>query len=117
MNTPISNDDVDSIFFANLTPEEIARCVVYVARMLISAGDRLEFPRTSIDVPWPAFIAFVDREPTANWSHSCRYILLNSQTGEIKSFESQFPPFQPNQKMEWGVLYKAPSVPSGAVMC
>jgi hypothetical protein len=113
---PISHDDVLPIILGNLTPYEVAHGVVYAADIPIAAGTQLKFPRISIDAPWTAFVAFVDREPSANWSHSSRYVLINRETGEIKSFEAKFPPFGSNQQMHWRALYKAPSVPSAAVV-
>ena len=113
---PISDDDVLRVILGDLTPYEVAHSLVYAADMPIEAGIRLKFPRISIDVPWTAFIVFVDRDPTANWSHSSRYVLINRETGEAKSFEAKFPPFGPNKQMHWRVLYKGPSVPSGAIV-
>lgn len=111
----ISHDEIVSNILSGLTPPELSHCVVYLAKSLIPAG-QVNFPRISIDVPWQAYIAFIDREPMANWSHSARYIFVNSETGEMKSFEVQFPPFGASQELKWGLLYKAPSVSDAAVM-
>jgi len=110
---PISLDEAVSIFLANLTPGEINQSVAYVATQVVT-GKSLKFPRISIIVPWHGFIAFVDRDPLANWSHSCRYILLNNETAEIRSFEAKFPPFH-NDQMRWRVIFKAPSIPAEVV--
>jgi len=112
----ISEDDIKSILFNNLTSKEIARSIVYIADNPVPTGTCLRFPRTQIDIPWDAFLAFIDSDPTANWSHSCRYVLLNCKTGEIRSFDAQFPPFRQDQQMHWRVAYKAKSVPDAAVV-
>jgi hypothetical protein len=95
---------------AQLTTEERNGGVVYVALEPIRAGARLEFPKTRIEVKWDALLAFVDRDPMANWSHSCRYLLLNIKTHEVESFQAALPPFS-NKSVHWRVAYKAPSVP------
>lgn len=113
---PISHEDKVRIILENLTQYEVSHSVVYSADTPIESGVQLKFPHMSIDIPWAAFVAFVDRDPTANWSHSSRYILINRETGETKSFEAKFPPFGPRQQMRWYALYKAPSVPGTAVV-
>ena len=52
----------------------------------------------------------------ANWSHSSRYIFVNSETAENKSVEAEFPPFNAIRGIKWDLLYKAPSVSNDAVM-
>jgi len=114
---PISSQgQLSSILKAHLTPDEIARGVAYCADSTFPPATKIDFPGIHIDVPWEAFLVFVDREPTANWSHSCRYILINRENGEMKSFEAQFPPFRPDGNFpHWRVLYKAPTVPDAVL--
>jgi hypothetical protein len=108
---PLQHDDLISILLAQLTAAERNQGVVYIVTEPISAGSTLKFPRISIDVDHRSVLAFVDRDPMANWGHSCRYILLNTETGGLRSFEAQLPPFQQKQPGSWRVAYKAPSVP------
>jgi len=113
---PIGQGNLLSVLKAHLTADEVGRGVAYVAHSTVVAGARIELPRIDIDVPWAAFLVFVDREPTANWSHSCRYILINSQNGDVKSFEARLPPFQQDRNFpRWRVLYKAPTVPDAVL--
>lgn len=104
-------DSSIAAILAQLTAEERNGGVVYIATEPISAGAKLEFPKIKIEVKWDAILAFVDRDPMANWSHSCRYILLNIQTHEVESFEAALPPFSSNKSIHWRVAYKSPSVP------
>lgn len=115
-SSPTSNkNNITSKIRSNLDSNEITSCVAYASENLIAAGSVLRFPRISIAVTWNAFIVFVDRDPMANWSHSCRYILLSYDTPEVRSFEAQFPPFQSERQIHWRLAYKAPSVPDAAV--
>ena len=103
--------DVAALVKKHLTRDEIAHGMAYVAEPALPAGTHLDFPKIHLDVPWDAFLVFVDREPTANWSHPCRYLLLRATSGEIKSIEAQLPPFG-RESFRWSVLYRAPSVPA-----
>lgn len=91
--------------------------VVYIFGSIINEGTKLDYPSVLIEVPWSrATLAFVDRDPRANWSHSSRYMLINLDTGSIRSYEAKLPPFQPAQSSSWHLLYKASSVPDAALM-
>lgn len=102
--------DVAALVRRQLSGDEIAHGMVYMAEAAVHAGTHLDFPKIHLDVPWDAFLVFVDRQPTANWSHSCRYLLVRTTGGETKSIEAQLPPFG-RESIRWRVLYRAPSVP------
>jgi hypothetical protein len=98
-----------------LTVEERANAVAYAAEQPVTAGTRLEFPGVVIDVPTEAYVAFIDRQPTANWGHPARYLLVNRQSGDVRSVDARFPPFRQGGELHWHVVYQAPSVPDAAV--
>lgn len=111
------DETTSQIIIDHLTPLERDGGVVYVFGSIINEGTRLDYPYVLIEVPWSrAALAFVDRDPSANWSHSSRYMLINLDTGSIRSYEAKFPPFQPAQSSSWHLLYKAPSVPDAALL-
>lgn len=101
---------------AQLDEAERAGAVAYYAEAPLSGGAPLGVPRLQVRAPFDALLGFVDREPTANWSHSCRYLLIDRETGkEVVSIEAQLPPFMPGATGQWRVAYKAPAVPDAAV--
>jgi hypothetical protein len=108
-------DKLAATVHALLTPAERANAVVYAMREKVPSGSKLQFPRLTIEPPWPAFIAFVDREPRANWGHSSRYLLINAETSDARSVEARFPPFQEATFRQWRVLYQAPGVPDSVL--
>lgn len=108
-------EEIARIVQSILTPDELSNCVAYLSESTISTG-RIVFPRIKINVPSQSYIAFVDRDPMANWSHSSRYIIVNSETAQTKSIEAEFPPFQTSHGIKWSLLYKALKVPNDAVM-
>ena len=61
-------------------------------------------------------MAFIDREPTANWGHSCRNILVNLKSGETLSIEARFPPFQRGENDHWRIVFRASGVPDTALL-
>ena len=108
-------EDLSSMVAARLTDEERDHGVAYVVSGLVESGTKLEFPRTSIEVPWDAVVAFVDPEPLANWAHAARYLLVHPGSGEVRSIEARFPPFGAQPSLEWLVAYQAPGVPDAAL--
>jgi hypothetical protein len=109
--------DLVSAVLAHLTPAERASGVAYAAETQapFAGGARLEFPGAVLEVPAEAYLAFIDREPTANWGHSARYLLVGRVGGQTWSVETRLPPFQPNADFDWLAIYQAPSVPDAAV--
>ena len=108
---PLSDNQLDSIVNAQLTTAERAGAIVYALLDSLPSGTKLQFPHLDLDMPWDALLAFVDREPRANWGHSCRYLLINRDTGEVRSKEARFPPFRPDSLRSWRVVYQAPGTP------
>ena len=53
-----------------LTAAEKAGSVAYAVETPVAAGTQLRFPGTVIDVPAEAYVAFIDRQPTANWGRA-----------------------------------------------
>ena len=98
-----------------LTAAEKAGGVAYAVEAPVAAGTRLQFAGTTIDVPKEAFLAFIDRDPTANWGHPARYVLVERENGAVVSVETRRPPFQTGGGLRWRVVYRAPSVPDAAV--
>ena len=100
---------------SKISEAELNNAVVYLLTMLLPEGLKIEIPQSPINVPWKAQLAFVDREPLANYAHSCRYILFNVETGQSQSIEAQFPPFGRINKNRWIIIHKAPGVPDTAL--
>ena len=105
-----------SALLEQLTQAERQRAIVYELSDTVLKGTVLPLPHQTINVPADALVAFIDQEPTANWGHACRYVLVELNTGRISSWEARFPPFGIQLGFEWQVAYRADSVPEGAVV-
>jgi hypothetical protein len=113
----LSRDELVARLVEELDEAERAGGVAYFLEEPIAAGAPLNVPRLNVTAPFEALLGFVDREPSANWSHSSRYLLIDRETGkEVVSIEARLPPFMPaDENRQWRVAYKAPSVPGAAV--
>lgn len=77
---------------ATLSDEERRKSVVYFDPRLLENGAAVSVRGTTLPVTAPSFMAFVDLEPASNWSHPCRYLLVNREDGSIVRVDAQFPP-------------------------
>ncbi len=93
-----------------LTPAERASGVAYLSTIAVPAGTKLQVLSVPVEVQWAAYRAFVDREPSANWGHSCRHIFINLMTRETLSIEERFPPIHRGEEDHWRIAYRAPGV-------
>lgn len=108
-------DKLRASLLAQLTAAERDHGVAYELSDPVEAGTTLKFPQCTIHVPWNALLAFIDRQPLANWAHPARYLLINLTTGETMSVEARFPPFRKDNQRLWCVVYQAPTVPDTAL--
>ena len=107
-----------SLVKQQLTAEELDSGVAYATEARIPAGTRFNFAGRVIQMAAEAYLVFVDRQPMANWGHSCRYLAVGSQKGETQSWEARFPPFGAGGNKDsprWRIVYRAPSVPDAAI--
>jgi hypothetical protein len=110
----LDEEELRSAVTSRLTRDEFNHAVAYAADQPVEAGAVLEFPFLVLSVPWQAVLAFVDREPLANWGHSSRYLLIRRGVDEEMSVEARFPPFGSDVRLNWRVVYKAPGAPDTA---
>ncbi len=113
---PQSDTQLEAILTAQLTASERAQGVAYLSSATVAKGTTLKLPHITIDVPWDALLAFVDGQPTANWGHACRYVVINRDTGETLSRDARFPPFQAGRGAGWRIVYRAAQVPDRALL-
>lgn len=111
----LSFDDFVSALLSQITEDERMGSVVYAAERLLLAGTQIQYTGKRIEVLADSFIGFIDQDPSANWGHSARYVLMNQQSGEIQSLWARLPPFRSGDDLHWRVVYQAPSVPDSAV--
>jgi len=107
---------IGALVSRQLTPAERKSGVAYLSTVPIVAGTRFQFAPDLLEVPWTAYWAFVDREPTANWGHSCRHLLIDPESGESLSIEARFPPFKRGKEAHWRLAYRASGVPDLALL-
>lgn len=95
------------LVLSSLAQEERSAAIAYLATPPVTGGSSLELPRLTIHVPRPAWLAFIDREPDFDWGHDCRYLLIDDETGNVRDWRAQFPPFRPESPWSWRVVYRA----------
>jgi hypothetical protein len=112
----LSHAQLLQILLALLTPSERVQAVAYLTEQPVVAGTVVDAGPERLRAPWDAVIGFIDQDPMANWSHPCRYLLINSDTGEARSIAGRFPAFSKANPGTWRLAYKAPAVPDNFVL-
>lgn len=70
---------------------------LYVMEDIQPADSVISARHQRITIDRPTAVVFVDDDPTANWSHQCRYLLHDAETGEqYQEVHAGFPPFLVN---------------------
>ena len=88
---------------------------VYLDENMIKAGSSLKIDGRDILVRERSAMVFVDREPQANWGHSCRYMLIELDSGNVSSYEAKLPPFLRMVPKTLRLIHKGANVPDWAI--
>ena len=100
---------------AELTPGERERAVAYLAAEPIEAGARIALPGVQILAETRSLLAFVDQDPSANWGHAARYLLLPCDPGPAISIPARLPPFNQEGGPRWQLAFRAATVADSAI--
>ena len=66
------------------------------AGAIIPAGGPIPIPFERLLADRPTIVIFADDDPLKNWTHPCRYLLCDAETGKVyREVESRFPPVDP----------------------
>jgi len=90
---PVNWNRIRELVLGALSPEELQKSIVYYDEQVLPANTEVEIEKQKTAMPWAGVVAFIDLEPKVNWGHACRYLLVNIETGEIRTIDARFPPF------------------------
>jgi hypothetical protein len=113
--TTMTWDEIAKRALSELTEEERQSGALYVDEREVAPGATFTIDGREIPVRHRTAVAFVDRNPPANWSHSCRYLLVDVETGEVHSVEAQFPPFLRGVPRTLRLVWKGDTVPDWTI--
>jgi hypothetical protein len=108
---PLSLPDIARRAVESLTPEERRTAAVYLDTTRHAAGDAVRAGPGSFTVPRDGYVAFVDLEPRANWSHRARFQFIDAQRGDVMNTDARFPPFSAGSPGPYRLVHHPPDVP------
>lgn len=87
-------DRVRTHAFLHLPWEKRQTTNLYLDERIYSAGEVIGPKRQNIVAERPSILVFADDEPLANFSHPCRYLLYDANSGDPhREVQAKFPPF------------------------
>ena len=108
-------DALSSAIEAQLTDEERRRAVVYLDDGLRPAGDGRAGGQAI--APGAAYrLAFIDRAPGANWMHPARYLVIDADSHEMASIDSNQPPVFGILPAGWRVVWRPAGIEDWRLM-
>lgn len=82
-------------------------CLIYYYGENYSS-DIVTLIQDSINVDYDSWIFFIDEHPLMNWSHDCRFLLVDKQSGNITTKFQSWPPIHLEN---WTLLSSFPNIP------
>jgi hypothetical protein len=113
---PLSWNQISRLVIDTLSPSERDSSVVYLDKRILPPDSTFEIDRKPIHIPSQAVVAFVDLDPTANWAHACRYLVVDPETGNVNSVNAKLPPFLREAPKTLRMIWKGESVPNWTVV-
>lgn len=72
----------------------------YIQTDVFEAKSVMPIPRQKLNFERPSIMVFADDAPQYNWSHPCRYLLYDAETGEqYDEVKALFPPYSAEKEM------------------
>lgn len=109
IETKSQSDLLEATIVSHLTDEERKRSAVYLNGDL-SAPGVTKIGGRQMEINYSYFLVFIDRNPGANWMHSCRYLLINSDNMQVISIESDRPPLFGILPSSWQLVLRSPGL-------
>lgn len=89
----ISQDEAWKKVREKVIKDDLAKVEVFVSNRILEANSQMEsFGKEEKTPNYTSWFFFVDDAPKANWEHPCRYVFVNSISGEISIHNQSFPP-------------------------
>ena len=91
-NSQVSQDSALAILRNNIVNYD--DCDVYTVNSTIGIDDTIQLLNSGIIIPPQSnsWMFFVDEMPLANWSHPCKYVFINANSGIFDIINSYSPP-------------------------
>lgn len=107
--------EIANVVLAQLPEARREQSVVYLDQRVHPAESDIEIDYKKVRLNARTMVGFIDLEPEMNWGHPCRYVLVDSESGEHRNVDAHFPPFLRESPSNLIVLFKGQRVPDWAV--
>ncbi len=101
---------------ASLSQNEREESIAYVEQRVIPAGEVLPWAGIRQSFDEPVVIAFIDLEPTLNWTHRGRYLVLGAGGGIQRKVDVDRPPFLTGVSPNLRLIHRGSRTPGWAVV-
>ena len=95
VHPPIDADSAWVIVTERVLQDFGTKVRIYVSQKPIGKEEKIKAVETEYAIPetfTSAWLFFVDDAPDANWEHPCRYILVDTVSGNTHVIEGKLPP-------------------------
>lgn len=106
---------LDPMIVSNLTNEERKQSAVYLNESVMPAG-KATVGETQVEIDHAYVLAFIDRQPGANWMHPCRYLIIDPTNEQFLSIDSNRPPVFGILPSSWRLIMHSPGVEDWQLM-
>lgn len=101
---------------SSLSDQEKEEAIVYVEQHLVPAGEPVPQAGPGRSFDEPVVIAFVDLEPSLNWTHRARYLVLGVDARIRESVDVDRPPYLTGVSPRLRLIHRGGKAPEWAAV-
>lgn len=96
-NKSITKLEAYNIVISGIDSTTLDSTEIFVSKQILPANTVIEIGDKSIESPdYGSWMFFINKYPLSNWGHSCNYMFIGSNNGEVDIIESNFYPTKPS---------------------
>ena len=90
-NKSITKLEAYNIVISGIDSTTLDSTEIFVSKQILPANTVIEIGDKSIESPdYGSWMFFINKYPLSNWGHSCNYMFIGSNNGEVDIIESNF---------------------------
>jgi len=89
----ITKKDAKNLVLNRIIAEDVGKVDVYLWKNMVSSTNSVRLMNKTLSCPYASnWVFFVDDMPAANWCHPCRYVFVDTTTGNYNIITERIHP-------------------------
>ena len=102
----LSDDGILNFLKDQIGEAQLRKAIIYRERQAFKGGTKIPIGKKAYNIPFDAYMVFVDLEPKANWEHQCIYFFIDAEGKSFERSSEKLPPYFREFPETWVVIQR-----------